>query len=315
MSDELRLILDALEKPLIFASKNNFSNIDKIRSLGELVDDLTLKALSLPLPENQIEALESLKRSFAEYDNLGGKDKKELIRKSLHHIRIIMEDGGISEAKAKEPQKPTERKKPEDTPGSAPQRGAVVISPGDDLSEIPMQYIKGVGPRIASLLKKKGIDTVEQALYYFPRKYEDRRTVKTISKLTLGERETFMGQIMVSAKIRTRSRSLYQVVISDGTGMLALVWFKFNEKYLRTTYKKGASVILTGEVSFGYRDALQVVHPRPEDIEVIDEGEGIDRDNVHFNRIVPIYPLTEGIGQKAYEKHYEIGGGRLQPRA
>ena len=89
MSDELRLILDALEKPLIFASKNNFSNIDKIKSLGELVDDLTLKALSLPLLENQVEALESLKRSFAEYDNLGGEDKKELIRKSLNHIRSI----------------------------------------------------------------------------------------------------------------------------------------------------------------------------------------------------------------------------------
>lgn len=298
MPDELRVILDALEKPLIFASKNNFSNIDKIKSLGELVDDLTLKALSLPLSEDNIKVLESLKGSFAEYGSLGGKDKKELIRESLSRIRGLMEDRGTLEAEAKKSLEPVERKKPGDRAETSPRVSSGAISVGDDLSKIPIQYVKGVGPRIASLLKKKGIDTVEQALYYFPRKYEDRRTVKSMSKLVAGERETFMGEIMHSGKIRTKRRGLYQVVISDGTGMVTLVWFKFNERYLGATYKKGASVILTGEVSYGYRDALQVVHPKPEDIEVIDEGEDIDEDHVHFNRIVPIYPLTEGVGQR-----------------
>ena len=95
-----------------------------------------------------------------------------------------------------------------------------------------------------------------------------------------------------------KSRGIYQVVISDGTGTVTLVWFQFNEKYLRTAYKKGASIILTSEITLGYRDTLQIVHPRPEDIEVIDEGEEIDEDNIHFNRIVPIYPLTEGLKQR-----------------
>ncbi len=58
--------------------------------------------------------------------------------------------------------------------------------------------------------------------------------------------------------------------------------------------KKGARVILTGDVTVGYRGELQIIHPRPEDIEVIDEGEEIGEDNVHFGRIVPVYPLTEG---------------------
>jgi len=168
----------------------------------------------------------------------------------------------------------------------------------EDLSQIPIQFVKGVGPRIASILKKKGIESVEDALYYFPRAYEDRRTVKSISKLIPGERETVMGRIMLAGKVRTKRRSLYQVVISDKTGTVTLVWFQFNEKYLRTAYKKGASVILTSEVTLGYRDVLQIVHPRPEDIEVIDEGEEIDEEHTHFNRIVPIYPLTEGIKQR-----------------
>ncbi len=147
-------------------------------------------------------------------------------------------------------------------------------------------------------MKKKEIETVEDALYYFPRTYEDRRTVKSMSKIRPGHRETVMGEITLAGKVRARSRSLYQITISDGTGTVTLLWFQFNEKYLRSAYKKGATVILTGDVSVGYRDALQIVHPRPEDIEVIEEGEELDEDHVHFNRIVPIYPLTEGLKQR-----------------
>ena len=107
--------------------------------------------------------------------------------------------------------------------------------------------------------------------------YEDRREVKSISKLVPGRaRDCYGARLCLAGKVRTKTRSLYQVVISDGTGTVTLVWFQFNEKYLRAAYKKGSSVILTGEVAIGYRDKLQIVHPKPEDIEVIDEGEEID---------------------------------------
>ncbi len=298
MSDELRAILTTLEKPLTFISKNNYSNIDKVKSLSGLVDDLTLKALSLPLSQKTISVLQSLKDSFSGYDGLSEPDKKELIKRALHDVRAMMREAAQDVAKEAGTPKPTEKKEPSRNSKTPERISNETVSKGDDLSEISIQYVKGVGPRIASLLKKKGIENIENALYYFPRKYEDRTTVKSISKLVAGERETFMGEIMLSGRVRTRRGSMYQVVVSDGTGMVTLVWFKFSEKYLRAAYKKEASVILTGEVSFGYRDALQVVHPRPEDIEVIDKGEDIDHDNVHFNRIVPIYPLTEGIGQR-----------------
>lgn len=298
MSDELREILTALEKPLRFISKNNFSNLGKVKSLPGLVDDLTLKALSLPLSQDNIKTLKSLKNSFSRYDDLPDTDKKELIKRALHDLSGMMKEVPQGKPIKRKTPKPPHEKESEQTAGSSSQASSKPVLTDDDLSEVSIQYVKGVGPRIASLLKKKGIETIENALFYFPRKYEDRTTVKSMSRLTAGERETFMGEIMVSGRVRTRRGSMYQVVVSDGTAMVTLVWFKFNEKYLRTTYKKGASVILTGEVSFGYRDALQVVHPRPEDIEVIDKGEDIDHDNVHFNRIVPIYPLTEGIGQR-----------------
>ncbi len=299
MSKELYEILEALEKPLRFASRKDFSNIDKVKALDQLVGDLTLKALSLPLSGEQIKNVEYMKGSFAAYDNLNVERKKELIGKSLEIIEELKKGNGSRGADNARAGAPiASEEPPEDGAVSSPDSDQDIPHETKDLSKISVQYVKGVGPRVASLLKKKEIETVGDALFYFPRKYEDRRTINDISGLVPGRRQTVTGRIMLAGKVRTRSRSLYQIVISDGTGTITLVWFQFNEKYLRTAYKKGVSVILTGEVSVGYRDVLQIIHPKPEDIEVIDEGEELDEDHIHFNRIVPIYPLTEGIKQR-----------------
>ncbi|MGH7892631.1 MAG: hypothetical protein ACREN0_10200, partial [Thermodesulfobacteriota bacterium] len=83
MSNDLNEILDALEKPLRFASRNNFSNLDKVKALDQLVGDLTLKALSLPLSAVQMRDFESLRDFFSAYDGLGQGERKDIIRKSL----------------------------------------------------------------------------------------------------------------------------------------------------------------------------------------------------------------------------------------
>jgi ATP-dependent DNA helicase RecG len=299
MSKELNDILEALEKPLRFASRNRYSNLDKVKALDHLVGDLTLKALSLPLSSRQISELESLKDLFSVYESRSSSERRELIEKSLSIILQLKNDYTSNlHKKAIDKNKSVARELSDEEGADDKVTHAVSSHDTRDPGRVPIQFVKGAGPRIASLLGKKGIETVEDALFYFPRTYEDRRTVKSISKIGPGTRETIMGTIMLSGKLRTRRRSLYQVVVSDGTGTVNLIWFQFNEKYLRGAYKKGASVILTGDVSVGYRDMLQIVHPRPEDIEVIEEGEELDDDHVHFNRIVPIYPLTEGLKQR-----------------
>ncbi len=290
MSKQLLAILLALEKPLKFASRKNFSNINKISDLDRLVADLTLKALSLPLNSEESNDLERIKELFTSYEKLSFSEKEQSIESSLtilDRLKNNCESVNVSERPST------------NIEGISISKGEdIEIADSEDPSNIPIRFVKGVGPRIAELLKKKEIETVEDGLNYFPRAYEDRREVKSISALTPGRRETVMGKIMLAGKVRTRTRSLYQIVISDGTGTVTLVWFQFNEKYLRAAYKKGTSVILTGDVTLGYRDILQIVHPRPEDIEVVESGDEIDKDNVHFNRIVPIYPLTEGLTQR-----------------
>ena len=283
MTEELLKILEALEKPLRFTSKNDFLNIGKVKDLDQLVSDLTLKALTLSLSSGELRVIQTLRKSFSVYKELEPISKKKLIEESLNAIVDLKNykysDYSYATQTTHSIVKETSEKK--------------------DLSKIPIQYLKGVGPRISNILAKKGIKSVEDALYYFPRRYEDRRHIKKISELQPFKRETVMGKIILTGKVRTKRRELFQVVLSDGTGRLNLVWFQYNEKYLRAVYKKEATVILSGEITVDrYTDSLQIIHPRPEDTEIIDSEENLEKDFLNFNRIVPIYPLTEGIKQR-----------------
>jgi len=282
MNDDFLSILGAIEKPLLFASRTGFQNINKVKDLDRLVQDLTLKALTLNLSKQQIGVLRDLGRSFEEYSRLSVDKKKELIKSSLRAIIDL-------KIKKEKVSNISQVEKEFDKARYA----------NDDLSKIPIQFIKGVGPRISKILSKKGISSVEDALYNFPRKYEDRRRIKKISSIIPNTREPVMGRIISSGLIRSSTRPMFKVVISDGTGAISLIWYQFNMKYLRSTYKKGYSAILSGDITLNnFDNSLQIIHPIADDIEVIEEGHQIEGDMLNFNRIVPIYPLTEGIKQR-----------------
>lgn len=286
MTEGLQEILDSLEKPLRFASRTNFQNIHKVRDLDKVVEDITLRALSLKLSVNEVTMLKSLRQSFRAYKRLQLDGKKKLIIDSLGLITGLK---GIEDF-------PVDK-------NITTRETSSLAAEKMDLSQISIQYIKGVGPRIAEILSRKGIKTAEDAVHYFPRSYEDRRNIQRISTLKPNTRQTVMGKIILSGVLRSRSRGIYQVIVSDGTGTLALLWYQYNSKYLKATYKKGFTVILSGDVTLNrYNNTLQIVHPNPDDVEVFEDIEGIEKDMLNFNRIVPIYPLTEGIKQRRIRK-------------
>ena len=162
----------------------------------------------------------------------------------------------------------------------------------------PIQYVKGVGPKLAGLFEKKGILTVEDALYFLPRSYEDRRDLKKISGLKTGSKETGFGEIMLSgvALYQNKRKRVFEVVVGDGSGVITLKWFHGNERYLRDRFKKGRKLIFSGEVRwFNYQKEIH--HP---DVEMI-EGD-IEEDYLNFKRIVPIYSETEGLHQRTLRR-------------
>jgi len=162
----------------------------------------------------------------------------------------------------------------------------------------PIQYVKGVGPRLGKLFEKKGILTVEDALYFLPRCYEDRSNLKKISQLKAGRKETGLGEVLLSgvAFYQSRKRRVFETMVGDGSGTITLKWFHGNEKYLRERFKKGRQLIFSGEVRwFNYQ--REIHHP---DVEIVD-GD-VEKDYLNFKRIVPIYSETEGLYQRTLRR-------------
>ena len=284
MNAEIKDVIDAIEKPLLFARKNDFRNLPKIKGLEILIKDLSSKALALKLTKEQSVTVNQIRSAFSGYNSKSSDDQKNVINQSVESLKIIK--GSIVKAGSAEE--------------SASQESKDAIRYTGRISETSIRYLKGVGPVLSKILSRKGVMSIKDILYYFPRRYEDRRDVKRISQLTPGKVETVTGKVILAGKVRTKTRRIYQIVISDGTGTLSVIWFQFNEKYLSSTYKRGVDLILSGLINRNsYDGSLQIIHPKPEDIEIIEEENiGTTNDSVNFNRIVPIYPLTEGIQQR-----------------
>ncbi len=157
--------------------------------------------------------------------------------------------------------------------------------------QAPLQYLKGVGPKRARLLARLGLETVEDALYCFPRRYEDRSRLVPFGRLREGEVQGSAGTVVgVSPPPRGGGKGPLQVLFRDGSGFLTAVWF--NQPYLAQTFRRGQRVILYGKVTYYRNGPLQMQHP---DFEIVEDG---DEESLHMGRLVPIYPLTEGLTQR-----------------
>ncbi|MCR4337456.1 MAG: ATP-dependent DNA helicase RecG [Candidatus Omnitrophica bacterium] len=158
-----------------------------------------------------------------------------------------------------------------------------------------MQYIKGVGPARKKLFANLGVSTVEDLLYLFPRRYEDRTSLTPIAQAQLGQYQVVRGRVIVQAGRKTwyTHKHVQEVIIDDGTGRMFCVWF--NQPYLTAYFKTGREVIFYGKVDV-YKNRLQMVSP---EYEFLEEGE---ENNLSVGRIVPIYPLTRGMGQRYLRK-------------
>jgi len=167
-----------------------------------------------------------------------------------------------------------------------------------DPLQTPIQYVKGVGPILSSLLERKGIRTVEEALYFLPRTYEDRRHLKKVSELKPGERQSGLGEVRSCGLVyySNSKRRIFEVVVGDETGEVRLKWFRGNERSLFYRFRKGTKLLFTGETRW-FNHQKVMIHP---DVEVI--GEEGEKDFLHFKRIVPIYSETEGLPQRTLRR-------------
>ena len=146
--------------------------------------------------------------------------------------------------------------------------------------------IKGIGPGREKQLHKLGITNITSLLTYFPRTYEDRRTIYRIGDLKSGMIGGVVGNVIAVQEKRPRPRlSILEVVIADGTGPLKIVLF--NQGYKKNFYKKGQRLYAYGKAEFQY-GSMQMNTPQIENL-----GDGGEPER----GIVPIYALADGVSQ------------------
>jgi ATP-dependent DNA helicase RecG len=161
----------------------------------------------------------------------------------------------------------------------------------------PVQYVKGVGPRIAELLAGKGIHTVGDLLHYLPFRYEDRLNPRGIAELRAGEMATVVAEVRNSGLFRTRRMPIFQLTVGQGRTRLRCLWF--NATYLQDKFVPGQMIALYGKVEEDPRSReLQIMQPQFEMLgEAGDSENGADKkaaESLEIGRIVPIY---EAIGR------------------
>src|SRR5436190_4303644 len=159
--------------------------------------------------------------------------------------------------------------------------------PGTNESEsflaTPLQFAKRVGPRRAADLERIGLITIEDLLYRFPLRYEDRSRLQAIRTLQPGRPASVSGRIL-SAGVRSTRRANFQIfeaVIDDGSGALRAAWL--NQPFLRDVLTRGQHVVLYGIVEMRGSATLQLTNPQ---YEVLEDEDG---ERIHTSRIVPVY--------------------------
>jgi ATP-dependent DNA helicase RecG len=159
--------------------------------------------------------------------------------------------------------------------------------PGAGL-DAPLTVLPRVGPETAEKLKRLGLVTMRDALTFFPRRYVDYSELKPINRLEYGEEVTIIGTVWESSVTRTRGgqSQMVKAILSDETGTIEVTWF--NQPWMLQKVPRGAQVQVAGRVD-QYLGRLVLSKPEVEDL---------DTESLHLGRIVPVYPLTEGIGAK-----------------
>lgn len=159
----------------------------------------------------------------------------------------------------------------------------------------PVQYVKGIGPKLAEILATKGIATVGDLLNYLPFRYEDRLNPRGIAELRPGEMATVIAEVRNSGLFRTRRMPIFQLTVGQGRSKLRCLWF--HGAYLQDKFKPGQLLALYGKVEQDQRSGeLQIIQPQ---FEVLGDASGDGAEDkaaasLEVGRIVPIY---ESAGQ------------------
>ncbi len=306
--------IEKLQKLFRLERERGYDNRAVVGGLDKLLPAWESEARATNLPEGAIEMVQICLRNYPSIDqNL----RADIVDKLIQDINALVPSApprpGSRSAPARPAPRPAEPRPradippipaespryPEEdyredvkAPAQPPRPVYKAPEPRQPGLSAPLTVVSGIGPKIAQSFEKLGLKTLEDLLYYFPRRYDDYTRLKPINRLEYGEEVTVLGTIQAiqTRPIRGGMSQLTEVVLSDGTGNLRLSWF--NRPWIATQFHKGDQVVVSGKLD-QYLGRLVMNAP---------EVEELEKEHLHTSRIVPVYALTATVTQKSLRK-------------
>jgi ATP-dependent DNA helicase RecG len=328
--------------PLRFAVRDGFAGVARLAGLGESIRGAVRRARQAGAVESA--ALQSLEAEGAGFDALPPAERRRAAGRMAVHLaalvpvppeiaavaraaratmvvtrtaRVVASGGGAGPAPSRSPARttaPVPTSPP--TPPPAPAGSASPIPPPRTPAEraarraalaATLVSLPRAHPAPRSLLEERGRSTVEQALEFWPRTWQDRSSLRPVRDLRFGEEAIVLATVKTVRAKRMRSgRALLEVAAGDQSGGLQLVFFNappWKEKQLRP----GEPLLVSGKVTEGFGGRRQMTNP---EVERHQPG-----DSASFGRIVPVYPGPADWQQPALRKLMKRLCDELAPQA
>jgi ATP-dependent DNA helicase RecG len=298
--------LQKLQKFFKLESERGYDDRAVVGGLERIIDTWESDARAEDLPEDLIQAVIARLR---DYSRLSSSSRQEALQGLWQRIQRAM---GDEQPVQPEPERyestqitpeettPTEADQISPLPEPAPtasesdehrsKEDSAKSKPEEPPAALnsPVTVLHGVGVRHGETLKRLGMTTLGDMLYYFPRRYDDYSQLKPIKRLNYGDEVTVIGTIQNVTKrsLRNKRMTITEAVLSDGSDALLLTWF--NQPWIEQRLRKGTQIVVSGKVD-QYLGRKVMNNP---------ETEPLEQQNLHTNRIIPIYPLTAKITQR-----------------
>ncbi len=275
--------LDKLTRILLLEQEQGCNDRAVIGGLGRFLQYWERQAREELEPAQQAR-VDEVMRALTGYADLGQAEREGAVQSTL---RLLQEP--VASPPPPEPDDEAAPAPPQERPRSRTVRAREPsrVEPDPDAGEgltAPVETLQGVGPARSRRLARLGIETVRDLIYHFPRRYDDFGQLKQINQLSLGEEVTVVGVVRQAQSQRSRSgKGLFRVSLSDGTGVIECTWF--NQPHLERSLQVGREIAVSGQVG-EFLGRLVFASP---------EWEPLRRNLLHTGRLVPIYPLTEGL--------------------
>jgi ATP-dependent DNA helicase RecG len=278
----LEIDFSALRKILELEQKKGYSDAAVFGGLDKFIRLWANKTIEATTAPSLLAKLQKLHLHDSKYASLTPKQREEWIKNVLKFADEL--EHGKPEKLVSIRKISVKLEKPKPQPKPAP------VAAGQSL-EASITTIKGISTAFAAKFSKLGVKTIRDLLYFFPSRHVDYSHMKTVSQLQEGQEETIVANVWEAKITMPRGRRSTEAIVGDETGNVRAMWF--NNPWLAKTLQPNMKIVLSGKVRlFNGRFVFESPEWEP-----LEEG-----DLIHTGRLVPVYPLTEGLHQRQTRK-------------